>query len=89
MDIVHHILSYNETMKLRNGKYMGQISKTDQRYLLLHQIPRKCREVLPKFCYFLHVNQRLTIKIWEYILHKRVEYDYHFRDRHPICYVPK
>ena len=26
-DIIHHILSYNETLKHRNGKYMGQISK--------------------------------------------------------------
>ena len=88
IDIIHNILSYNESLKLRNGKYIGQISKTDIRYQLLLLIPRECKEVLPHFCYSLRVNHRLTIKIWEYILHKRIEYDYHFRDKIPISYVP-
>jgi hypothetical protein len=39
-DIIHNILSYNETLKLRNGKYMGQISQTDERYKLLQNIPK-------------------------------------------------
>ena len=39
-DIIHSILSYNETLKLRNGKYMGQISQTDERYNLLQKIPK-------------------------------------------------
>lgn len=39
-DIIHHILSYNETLKYRNGKYIGQISKTDERYELLLIISR-------------------------------------------------
>jgi hypothetical protein len=89
MDIVHHILSYSESIKLRNGKYMNQIPKTDIRYLLLLLIPRTCREVLPNFCYSLRVNRRLTIKIWEYTIRKRIEYDYYFRYRPPISYLPK
>jgi len=40
VDIIHHILSYNEVVKLRNGKYMGQISPTDERYELLQKIPK-------------------------------------------------
>ena len=40
-DIIHHILSYIGTLKHRNGKYMGQISKTDKRYELLLKIQRK------------------------------------------------
>jgi len=38
-DIVHHILSYTGALKLRNGKYMGQISPTDTRYELLRNLP--------------------------------------------------
>ena len=40
IDIIHYILSYNETLKLRHGKYMGQISQTDARYNLLQSIPK-------------------------------------------------
>lgn len=37
---IHHILSYNGTKKLRNGKFMGQIPPTDERYKLLRNIPK-------------------------------------------------
>ena len=40
IDAVHHILCYNGKLKLRNGKYMGQISPTDERYNLLLNIPK-------------------------------------------------
>jgi len=40
IDNVHHILSYTGAIKLRNGKYMGQISPTDERYNLLQTIPK-------------------------------------------------
>lgn len=38
-DIVHNILSYNDKIKYRNGKYMNQICKNDTRYKLLLKIP--------------------------------------------------
>lgn len=38
MDIVHYILSYNDTIKYRNGKYMNKICKTDKRYEILQRI---------------------------------------------------
>jgi len=38
-DIVYHILSYNDAIKYRNGKYMDQICKNDKRYKLLLNIP--------------------------------------------------
>ena len=40
IDIVHHVLPYTGILKLRNGKYMGQISPTDERYKLLRNIPK-------------------------------------------------
>lgn len=39
IDIIHNILSYSDTIKLRIGKYMNQISKKDIRYELLQEIP--------------------------------------------------
>jgi hypothetical protein len=95
-DIVHHILSYNENMKLRNGKYMGQVSKTDKRYELLLKIPRKfynANSIYYKInhCYFLRVNEFLTIKVYLYFyLKKPVEYEYHFRiSGRKYSYLPK
>jgi len=95
LDIVHHILSYNENIKLRNGKYMGQILKTDKRYELLLKIPRKfynANSIYHKInhCYFLRVNELLTIKVYLYFYLKNpVEYDYNFRGRKVITYLPK
>jgi hypothetical protein len=40
LDNIHHILSYTGALKLRNGKYMGQISPMDERYELLRNIPK-------------------------------------------------
>ena len=78
IDIVHHILSYDETLKFRNGKYMGQILKTDKRYELLLKIPRTFYYVQPNYYYILRVNDLLTIKIYYYIQPRRCTYMYFF-----------
>jgi hypothetical protein len=64
MDIVHRILSYNETLKLRNGKYMGQISKMDTRYELLLKIPRTFTSSYPNWRYVLPVNKHFKIMVY-------------------------
>ena len=79
IDIIHHILSYDETLKFRNGKYMGQISKTDKRYELLLKIPRNILyNVWPNYYYILRVNDILTIKIYYYLEPRRYTYMYFF-----------
>ena len=41
VEIIDKILSYNGTIKYRNGKFMNQIVKTDERYhILLTTIPK-------------------------------------------------
>lgn len=40
LDIIHHILSYNDAIKWRNGKYMNQLSKSDMRYQLLKTVSK-------------------------------------------------
>ena len=97
LDIVHHILSYNGTMKLRNGKYMGQISKSDERYELLPKIPRKIVDIykssmssIPAYYCYLYVNKFLTIKI--YGIHnsssQQPVYFYIFHNTKIITYEP-
>ena len=39
LEFIHYILSFSDSFKLRNGKYMGQICKKDPRYSLLLRIP--------------------------------------------------
>ena len=81
-DIIHHILSYDETLKHRNGKYMGQISKSDKRYELLLKIPRKFNNITNEFddyYYYLHVNKLLTIRVYLFYNVRPPEYDYCFK----------
>jgi hypothetical protein len=92
-DIVHHIWSYIGDMKLRNGKYMGQISKSDKRYELLLKIRREILQYSSNnhsslFPYILYVDERLTIKTWMWDGVKQPEYQYCFRGRIPFSYTP-
>ena len=90
MDIIHHILSYNNTIKYRNGKYFNQIPKEDHRYSLLLKIPRIIISNAEEYCFTLKVDKRLKIKFWVYFVADpiRYEYEYVFSGRKPIYYYP-
>ena len=81
IDMVHHILSYTGVLRHRNGKYIGQISKTDDRYKLLLKIPRKFynnNSIYGDYCYFLRVNKLLVINVYLYFYSLPPEYEYNF-----------
>ena len=40
LELIYHILLYTGIVKYRNGKYIDQIPKTDERYKLFDSIPR-------------------------------------------------
>jgi len=90
LDIIRHILSYNETLKYRSGKYMVQISKSDKRYELLLKIPRKIYKIATNYGYFVKVNDFLKIRIY-FIksFSEPLEYEYEFRGRKMISYIQK
>ena len=44
MDIVHHILEYNGTVKYRNGVYINRIPRDDKRYDMLRNLASKTFE---------------------------------------------
>jgi hypothetical protein len=54
-DIISHILLYNNSIKYRNGKYMNQISKTDERYKLLKRIKPIKKNKLVSNCYEIFI----------------------------------
>jgi len=102
IDTVHHILSYTGVLKHRNGKYMGQISKSDERYDMLLKIPREMRWVtkIPrKMCNipytqhtsgYLRVNDFFSIRIYLHLSQSQpLEYEYIFNIICRYIYTPK
>lgn len=80
LDTVHRILSFNDTVKLRNGKYMGQISKSDYRYEMLLEIPRTFTSSYPNWRYVLRVNRHFIIIVYV-SPHEPLWYGYYFTNR--------
>lgn len=72
-DIIVYILSYDNKIKYRNGKYINQIKKSDKRYELVKQIP-KPTVLIDKNILFqiiiVHINsKKFDLKLSK-VLHK-------------------
>ena len=57
-EIIRHILSYSDSVKWRNGKYMDQIPHSDRRYTILLKIPRQIITGIVNHCYYIKVKKR-------------------------------
>lgn len=68
-DIIYYILSFNDRIKYRNGKYMNQISKTDKRYKILGRIhiivQYDCDALIYKASLFSSINYNKFTRSYE------------------------
>jgi hypothetical protein len=78
-EIIHYILSFDERWKIRNGKYMYQIPKTDIRYEMLKKIPQP-----GLFRSRIYSTESIVILNFYYTLFKLVS-----RNRNQILYKTK
>jgi hypothetical protein len=74
LDLIYHILVYTGIVKYRNGKYIDQIPKTDERYQLLGTIPRH-RVCFINNKYILYVFLKVTSSHSKYM---GVNYDFQY-----------
>jgi len=73
IEIVHRILTYDGTiLKERNGKYMKQIVKKDERYEILQTIPIKhviFNHDMGTYVYVRFTANKFTMTMTEYSNH--------------------
>ena len=79
LELVHRILEYDGRIKYRNGKYMNQIARDDERYKILLSLP--------------HIYACKDMALWrlmEIPLHKGIriiKYDSYYVDKEPLITI--
>ena len=65
LDMIIHILSFDNKIKYKNGKFINQIDKKDERYNLLKKLPKiQTRMIFDKpFYYFKNLGNNYQVKI--------------------------
>lgn len=79
-EIVNHIISYTGIIKERNGRYMGQIDKKDERYAVLQEITRDS-SVLSLHWRFVQINKYFRISVYTHFESTEIHYLYNFDAR--------
>lgn len=77
-DIIQRILSYDDRLKLRAGKWMTQIPKTDGRYEILKTIPPKYQYSISPTGDFSAYRETYVIFPNKKYLICRIENDFYF-----------
>ena len=63
-DLVRSILVYDGSIKYRQGKYMNQLSRTDDRYALVETVPRTIHRCLGEDEDVYEINHEATRTVW-------------------------
>jgi hypothetical protein len=96
-EVLHIILSYDGSIKYRNGKWMNQLSNKDGRYDLLRSIPRPMPSINNDlyFCFILYfTNKKYKLSITNFNNHyhfdNKINYNFWSTNSHNIrssqCY---
>ena len=89
--IIREIIAYTgATFKKRNGKYMGQIPRTDPRYALLLKVPPKTLTIKTSisytyFCSKVVLSKDITLRVHGLIFDNNVTYVNHTVVIRDIC----
>ena len=76
LEVLHNILSYDGSIKYRNGKWIDQLSKKDRRYDLLRSIPRPVPYINNDlyFCFIIYFsNKKYKLSIANFNNHYHID----------------
>ena len=96
LELIYHILLYTGIVKYRNGKYIDQIPRTDERYKLFDSIPKhRVFHIANKYILYVTLktesNHCKLISIKYDFENNKIEYAYtyliHNNEDSKRCYV--
>jgi hypothetical protein len=88
-DIIHNIIEFDGRMKYRNGEFMVQIPKTDERYKMLLDVQKKIQKTIYVYDVFTYLETntvtflnghvlifRFHVSKFAYLLSRTLIYEY-------------
>ena len=81
IDIIHHIIEFDGQIKYRNGKYINQIPKNDERYSILSNIKQpKKPQYVDSLGYYICMYLSNGYFLFKYVLENRIKYSFYSDD---------